>query len=52
MKHRVALPKLSRLGFPYQTCSEGLKRTADGYYREKFAGKSGDMLRRVVQWLK
>ncbi len=52
MKHRIALPKLSRLVFPYPTWSEGLKRTADGYYREKFAGKSGDMLRRVVRWLR
>jgi hypothetical protein len=31
--------------------SEGIKRTADAYYRAKLAGRSGQWLRRVVRWL-
>lgn len=52
MQNGIPLKKLSRAVFPYPTMAEGIKRTADSYYREKFAGRSGDMLRRVVQWLK
>lgn len=51
MKQRIPLPKLSRLTYPYPTMSEGVKRAADNYYREKFAGRSGDWLRRIVRWL-
>ncbi|MFQ5704506.1 MAG: dihydrolipoyl dehydrogenase family protein [Gemmatimonadales bacterium] len=52
MQNGLPLKKLSRTVFPYPTMSEGIKRTADSYYREKFAGPSGDLLRRVVGWLK
>ncbi len=52
MQNGIPLKKLSRAVFPYPTMAEGIKRTADSYYREKFAGRSGDMLRRVVRWLK
>ncbi len=52
MQNGIPLKKLSRAVFPYPTMAEGIKRTADSYYREKFAGRSGDMLRQVVRWLK
>jgi pyruvate/2-oxoglutarate dehydrogenase complex dihydrolipoamide dehydrogenase (E3) component len=52
MKRRMKLPQLSQVIYPYPTMAEGIKRTADSYYRAKFAGRTGDWLRRVVRWLK
>jgi pyruvate/2-oxoglutarate dehydrogenase complex dihydrolipoamide dehydrogenase (E3) component len=51
MRRRIPLPKLSQMVYPYPTMSEGIKRTADAYYRAKLAGRSGAWLRRVVRWL-
>lgn len=51
MAYEIPLPKLSRLVYPYPTMVEGLKRTADSYYRRKLAGPTGDWLKRVVRWL-
>jgi pyruvate/2-oxoglutarate dehydrogenase complex dihydrolipoamide dehydrogenase (E3) component len=51
MRRRIPLPKLSQIVYPYPTMSEGIKRTADAYYRAKLAGRSGQWLRRVVRWL-
>ena len=51
MNQGLPLPKLSQMVYPYPTMVEGVKRAADSYYRAKFAGRSGDWLRRVVRWL-
>jgi pyruvate/2-oxoglutarate dehydrogenase complex dihydrolipoamide dehydrogenase (E3) component len=51
MKEKMPLGKLSRIVYPYPTMAEGVKRTADGYYRAKLAGQSGTWLRKVVRWL-
>jgi pyruvate/2-oxoglutarate dehydrogenase complex dihydrolipoamide dehydrogenase (E3) component len=51
MRRRIPLPELSQMVYPYPTMSEGIKRTADAYYRAKLAGRSGAWLRRVVRWL-
>jgi pyruvate/2-oxoglutarate dehydrogenase complex dihydrolipoamide dehydrogenase (E3) component len=51
MKQGIPLPKLSQMVYPYPTMAEGIKRTADGYYREKLQGRTGAWLRRVVRWL-
>jgi pyruvate/2-oxoglutarate dehydrogenase complex dihydrolipoamide dehydrogenase (E3) component len=51
MKRGIKLPALSQLVYPYPTMAEGIKRTADSYYRRKLAGGSGVLLRRVVRWL-
>lgn len=50
--HGLKLPKLSGVVYPYPTMVEGVKRTADNYYRAKLSGFAGNALRRVVQWLK
>jgi pyruvate/2-oxoglutarate dehydrogenase complex dihydrolipoamide dehydrogenase (E3) component len=52
MRQGIRLPKLSQLVYPYPTMSEGIKRAADSYYREKLAGRTGEWLKRVVRWLK
>jgi pyruvate/2-oxoglutarate dehydrogenase complex dihydrolipoamide dehydrogenase (E3) component len=52
VKQGIKLPKLSQLVYPYPTMSEGIKRAADSYYREKLAGRPGEWLKRVVRWLK
>jgi pyruvate/2-oxoglutarate dehydrogenase complex dihydrolipoamide dehydrogenase (E3) component len=52
VKQGIKLPKLSQLVYPYPTMSEGIKRAADSYYREKLAGRTGAWLKRVVRWLK
>jgi pyruvate/2-oxoglutarate dehydrogenase complex dihydrolipoamide dehydrogenase (E3) component len=51
-KQGIKLPKLSPLVYPYPTMSEGIKRAADSYYRQKLAGRTGEWLKRVVRWLK
>jgi pyruvate/2-oxoglutarate dehydrogenase complex dihydrolipoamide dehydrogenase (E3) component len=51
MKQKMPLPKLSHVVYPYPTMVEGVKRAADSFYREKFAGGSGRLLRRIVRWL-
>lgn len=51
MKRGIPLPKLSQIVYPYPTMVEGVKRTADGYYRAKLSGRSGKLLRKVVRWL-
>ena len=51
MKRGVTLPSLARIVYPYPTMAEGIKRAADGYYRQKLAGRTGTWLRRVVRWL-
>lgn len=51
MRRKIPLPKLSQIVYPYPTMSEGIKRTADAYYRAKLAGRTGRWLRRVVRWL-
>jgi pyruvate/2-oxoglutarate dehydrogenase complex dihydrolipoamide dehydrogenase (E3) component len=51
IKRGITLPRLSQLVYPYPTMSEGIKRAADSYYREKLSGRSGVWLRRVVRWL-
>ncbi len=51
MNKGISLPKLSQFVYPYPTMAEGVKRAADTYYREKFAGRSGEWLRKVVRWL-
>jgi pyruvate/2-oxoglutarate dehydrogenase complex dihydrolipoamide dehydrogenase (E3) component len=51
MKQGIPLPKLSQIVYPYPTMAEGIKRTADAYYREKLSGGAGAWLRRVVRWL-
>ncbi len=51
MKRGIRFPKLSQVVYPYPTMAEGIKRTADTYYRERLAGRSGRLMRRVVRWL-
>jgi pyruvate/2-oxoglutarate dehydrogenase complex dihydrolipoamide dehydrogenase (E3) component len=51
MRRKIPLPKLSQIVYPYPTMSEGIKRSADAYYRAKLAGRTGAWLRRVVRWL-
>jgi len=51
MKRGITLPSLARIVYPYPTMAEGIKRAADGYYRERLAGRTGTWLRRVVRWL-
>jgi pyruvate/2-oxoglutarate dehydrogenase complex dihydrolipoamide dehydrogenase (E3) component len=51
MRRGIRLPQLSQIVYPYPTMVEGVKRAADSYYREKFAGRSGSFLRKVVRWL-
>jgi pyruvate/2-oxoglutarate dehydrogenase complex dihydrolipoamide dehydrogenase (E3) component len=51
MKQGIPLPKLSRVVYPYPTMIEGLKRTADSYYRAKLGGRSGALVRKIVRWL-
>ncbi len=51
MQKGMKVTALSRVVYPYPTMAEGIKRAADNYYREKFKGRSGDWLRKVVRWL-
>ena len=51
IKRKISLPKLSQVVYPYPTMVEGVKRTADNYYRAKLAGSTGKALRQVVRWL-
>jgi pyruvate/2-oxoglutarate dehydrogenase complex dihydrolipoamide dehydrogenase (E3) component len=51
MRSGIPLPRLSHVIYPYPTMAEGVKRTADNYYRERLAGRSGRWLRRTVRWL-
>ncbi len=51
MRRNIPLPKLAQIVYPYPTMSEGIKRTADAYYRARLAGRSGAWLRRIVRWL-
>ncbi len=51
IKHKISLPKLAQVVYPYPTMAEGVKRAADNYYRAKLAGWTGKALRRVVRWL-
>ncbi|MGH7548354.1 MAG: hypothetical protein ACREMM_09280 [Gemmatimonadales bacterium] len=51
MRHGIRLPALTRDIHPYPTMSEIVKRTADGWYRAKYADTfRGRLLRRVVRW--
>jgi pyruvate/2-oxoglutarate dehydrogenase complex dihydrolipoamide dehydrogenase (E3) component len=52
VKRKIKLPQLSQVIYPYPTMAEGIKRTADSYYRRKLAGRSGEWVQRVVRWLK
>ena len=52
MNARMKISKLSHVVYPYPTMVEGVKRAADSYYRERFAGRTGEWLRKVVRWLK
>ena len=52
MKHGMKISSLSHVVYPYPTMVEGVKRAADSYYREQFAGRTGEWLKKVVQWLK
>ncbi|MCH7716967.1 MAG: FAD-dependent oxidoreductase, partial [Gemmatimonadetes bacterium] len=52
MNGRMKISQLSHIVYPYPTMVEGVKRTADSYYREQFAGRTGEWLRKVVRWLK
>jgi pyruvate/2-oxoglutarate dehydrogenase complex dihydrolipoamide dehydrogenase (E3) component len=47
MKAGVKIGGLSQMVHAYPTWSEGIRRTADGYYREKFAGSR---LKGLVRW--
>ncbi len=51
MSRGIPLPGLARFVYPYPTMVEGVKRAADAYYREKFAGTTGAFLRKVAGWL-
>jgi pyruvate/2-oxoglutarate dehydrogenase complex dihydrolipoamide dehydrogenase (E3) component len=51
LKRGITLPALSRVVYPYPTMVEGIKRTADSYYRRKLGGSGGALLRRVARWL-
>ena len=52
MNARMKISMLSHIVYPYPTMVEGVKRAADSYYRERFAGRTGKWLRKVVRWLK
>ena len=52
MNGRMKISRLSHVVYPYPTMVEGVKRAADSYYREQFAGRTGEWLRKVVRWLK
>lgn len=51
MRHRIPMHKLSQVVWAYPTMAEGLKRTADSYYRDALSGRKGDLVRKVVRWL-
>lgn len=51
LKHGLALPKLAGVVYPYPTMVEGVKRTADSYYRRNFTGWKAALVRRVARWL-
>ncbi len=52
MNARMKISRLSNIVYPYPTMVEGVKRAADSYYREQFAGRTGEWLKKVVRWLK
>ena len=52
MNARMKISMLSHVVYPYPTMVEGVKRAADSYCREQFAGRTGEWLRKVVRWLK
>ena len=52
MNARMKISMLSHVVYPYPTMVEGVKRAADSYSRERFAGRTGEWLRKVVRWLK
>jgi len=47
MQAGVKIGGLSRLVHAYPTWAEGIRRTADGYYRDKFAGSR---LKPLLKW--
>ncbi len=51
MAQEIPLPKLARMVYPYPTMVEGVKRTADGYYRSRFTGWRARLVKRVARWL-
>lgn len=52
MKQGMKISQLSQFVYPYPTMAEGVKRAADDYYRQRFAGRTGDWLKKVVRWLR
>ncbi len=52
MTARMKISRLSHAGYPYPTMVDGVKRAADSYYREQFAGRTWEWLKKVVRWLK
>ncbi len=52
MRHGIKLPGLAAAIHPYPTMSEVTKRTADAWYRVRYASdtRRGRVLRRVVRW--
>ncbi len=52
MNARMKISRLSHVVYPYPTTVEGVKRAVDSYYREQFAGRTGEWLRKGVRWLK
>lgn len=52
MKHGLKLSDISGTIFPYPTMVEGVKRASDAYQRERLAGTGGQILKKVISWLK
>jgi len=53
MKEGIKIGKLSQMIHVYPTLSEGIRRAADGYYREKlFSGWTGQILKKVFVLLR
>jgi pyruvate/2-oxoglutarate dehydrogenase complex dihydrolipoamide dehydrogenase (E3) component len=51
-KHGLKLSDISGTIFPYPTMVEGVKRAADAYQRTRLEGTGGQLLKKVISWLK
>ena len=51
-KHGLKLSDISGTIFPYPTLVEGVKRTSDAYQRARLEGTGGQLLKKVISWLK
>lgn len=51
-KHGLKLSDVSGTIFPYPTMVEGVKRASDAFQRARLEGTGGQLLKKVISWLK